>query len=110
MHRMQEAIKKYEYKVALLQIANKNGNLFQLIHSDMNNLGKFYDEFACLKKKEFITEQYGKLCLTDKGLMELERLNRLLKRKGIYKYVSPQDYKTIDKIGINEVYIPIKKK
>jgi predicted transcriptional regulator len=102
---MQDRIKRYELLVLMLQIIAHNGNAMYVVES--TNYKRFWKEMIFLKKLNFVEEKYGKLKLTSKGENLLEKLNNKLKRKGLYKYISPQYREMIDRINEDDLYIPM---
>ena len=100
-------ITKVEVTILILQIIKHNGNINYL-----ECKGFSYAEIITLLRK-LITEGYvesfiKRLKLTEKGENHIVSLNKKLKRSGLYKFVSPQLNKRINRIGIDEIYVPLK--
>ncbi|MGX7200600.1 hypothetical protein ACWOEH_12245 [Enterococcus nangangensis] len=91
--------------VTILRVIRNNLNVNFLINDEFSysDLMKVIND---LKKNGLIRDFLGKLELTSIGLSELNRLEQELKFGNIEKLIIP-DYKYfIDKIGVNDVYLP----
>lgn len=101
---MQEVLRNREFRVALMQIISKHGNIYNLIN------GRNYDQVLCeirfLKKFGYVAEKRGYLLITQKGIRHIALANKKLKRKGLYKYLSCQYSCMTENIALGEVYIP----
>lgn len=99
-------MKDKELIILLLQLIKFNGNIKYLIingceHRTLINTLKVFE-------KEKITAMVeNKLSLTAVGETYLKLLNKELKRKGLYKYVSSSLENRCEKMKLEEIYIPL---
>lgn len=104
---MKEVLKKHEFYVALLQIIAKSGNIYNL--TDGCNWGKVLLGIEILKKQGFIKTTRGVLHVTPQGKHYMEIINKKLRRKGLYKYVSCKYSCMAERMSFEDLYIPNKK-
>lgn len=99
-------MKDKETFILLLQLIKFNGDISLMLsldydHRDLINMLK------SLEKDEMTTIVDGRITLSDKGESYLLRLNKELDRKGLYKYVSSNVENRVERIGVEEIYIPL---
>lgn len=93
-----------EFLIMILQIVSKHGNINYLAgtrfdYPDIVRALKYLEEKGYIYNNEITTE----------GQKFLLELNHIYNRRGIYRYISPSIDDRIIPVGIDEVYVPIKK-
>ena len=101
-------MKDKEIIILLLQIIKFNGDINHLLingcdHKTIINMLREFD------KEKMTTTTKSQLVLTQKGEAYLDLLNKELKRKGLYKYISPCLENRCTKMNIEDIYIPLQK-
>lgn len=95
-----------EFVILLLQIIKFNGNTNYLVLQGYS-YSQIISMLEKLTIKGFVNQDNGKLKLTIKGNKYLYNLNKKLKRKGLYRYISPQLNYKIKKMKTTEIYVPL---
>lgn len=93
-----------EFLIMILQIVSNHGNINYLFgtrfdYPDIVRALKYLEGKGYIYNNEITTE----------GQKFLLELNYIYNRKGIYRYISPSVDDRIIPVGIDEVYVPIKK-
>ncbi|MFA7361975.1 MAG: hypothetical protein WC139_13165 [Candidatus Kapaibacterium sp.] len=96
-----------KFLILLLQIINGNGNISPLL-----KLGLTYSQIAEYTdyaiEKRYISTKYKTLKLTKFGIDKIGKINKELYINNSNKWISPQEEYRIEKISIEEIYIPRK--
>jgi len=94
-----------EVKLILLKLVKSNGNLQPLIemgyeYAQVINFINFLTEEELLKKEK------NKISITDKGLKEIQRLNKKYNRLNSAQWIEPKIESRITPIDKDFVYLP----
>lgn len=101
-------MKDKELIILLLQIIKFNGDINHLLITGCNHK-TIINMLKELDRNEITTTEKNLLELTQKGENYLNILNKELKRKGLYKYLSPSLENRCTKMKIEDIYIPLRK-
>ena len=93
-------------KLSILNSVKNNSNLTTLLRSGLE-YSQISHKIIELSEDGYLITEEGILKLTPKGLDTLDRLNT---KFGHAKWIEPDGSSRIKKIGINHIYIPVKRK
>lgn len=101
-------MKDKELIILLLQIIKFNGDISYLLLSGCEHR-TIINTLKNFNREKIITTVDNRLVLTQKGETYLAKLNKDLKRRGLYKYVSPSIENRCKRMRIEDIYIPLRK-
>jgi predicted transcriptional regulator len=94
-----------EVKLLLYKILKGNGNI-----TELTEYGYQYSQILSILKEllseGFLFKQGSEILLTEKGMKEIDDLNKILGRKGTNQWIEPENKSKILKFQINDVYLP----
>jgi hypothetical protein len=94
-----------EVKLLLLKLIKSNGNVSPLIKSGYE-YAQIIQLIDSLVEDGKIQRNSSKLDITENGLLEIEHLNRLLKRTNSSLWIEPAYANRISKLEKNDVFLP----
>lgn len=97
-----------EKLIALLQILANNGNLFLLVYDETITYSDISSQINSLVRDGYIKKNDTGYSITIKGQKLAEEINRRLKRRGIYRYISPDPRATGPQLRAATAYFPNK--
>lgn len=95
-----------ELIVRILQIVANNGNLANLIIHESISYSVLKNILESFVKQSYLSYQNNQYFITQSGVQYLDNLNKKLKRKGLYRYISPSPLAEGIKIDEDDPYIP----
>lgn len=103
MKKSKEYLQQISYSI--LRVVKSNANIEILINDDFSyfDLMRSIDN---LKKNQLLRDYLGKIELTKYGMEELTRLETSMGIGNVGNMIIPDYRYHIDKIGINDVYLP----
>ena len=93
-----------ELRFAILTLIKTNGSFNYLFKAGVSNQ-TIIRELQFFIQKGIIIQENNRFVLYDKSYMAY--LNKLLKNKGLYKYMIPEYFYKIKKMEIEEIYVPL---
>lgn len=90
----------------VMQLIRHQGSVNYLVNSGFTYL-EIINLLHTLHDKQFIIIVENRLMLTNAGLAELKNINMRLKRKGLYRFLSPSIKHRQRSTNIEEIYIPL---
>ena len=104
---MENSISEQEQKALILQLIKNQANI-----SFLTDMGLSYIDILStiqeLEENGILVFEDDDLKVTKQGEKYMEHLNKLLKRKGLYRFVSPNYKFRTKKMNIEDFYIPLK--
>lgn len=99
-----------DLRLLLLQIIRVNGNTMHLFRLDVSMV-RISQMIDALKKEKYVNSgDDGRLSLTGKGQRLFYRLNHQSRKKGMYRFLSPDWFYKDSPMPLDAVYVPIKKR
>lgn len=95
-----------EFVILLLQIIKFNGNTNYLVLQGHSYL-EIINSLEKLTIKGYVIQNEDRMELTKKGDEYLYLLNKKMRRKGLYRYMSPQLNYKIKQMKTTEIYVPL---
>jgi|GEM_PF-2383765 len=99
-------MKDKEHILLLLQLVKFNGNINYLLELGYTHI-QILNMLNIFNKKGIVINENDTFLLSSEGELYLNRLCKELKKRGLYKYLSPSFKNKIKKISINEIFIPL---
>ena len=92
-------------KILLLKIIKGNGDI-SILFKEGYEYSQILDFIKELIKDGYLIKHGNKLVLTNNGILEIEKLNKELKRTKINKWIEPEHRSKISQIDKNDIFLP----
>jgi hypothetical protein len=94
-----------EVKLILLKLVKSNGNLQPVIEMGFE-YSQIINFLNLLATEELLIKEKNKILITEKGIYEIDRLNKKFNRFNSAQWIEPENESKIKKIEKDFIYLP----